>query len=187
MRYKCLEFIFLVVSITIIDCQCNFEPILGTKIGNIKIETDDFELANIMGSILQLLVIIKKETFYNEGEFIRTQDSSLCQFVGEGVDLQQLASFNSTYTNPVLTSARIVGEKILIQGRKRSTLVNSSLLATLLNAINIENHVNLEKSAALVFIQVDGRRILTNFEKKGTIFVGSKKMSWDFKKQLLGS
>ena len=151
MRYKCLVFVFLIFSITIIDSQCNYEPILGTKIGDIKIETDDFELANIMGSILQLLVIIKRETFHHEGDFIRTQDSSLCQFVGDGVDLQQLSSFNSTYTSPILTSARIVGEKILIQGRKRSTLVSSKLLATLLKAINIENHVNLEKSIALVY------------------------------------
>ena len=49
--------------------------------------------------------------------------------------------------------------------------MSSSLLATLVNAIKVENHVNMDGSAALVYIQVDGRRILTKFEKKGTIFV----------------
>ena len=163
MRYKCLVLVLLIVTLKIIDGQCNYEPILGTKVGNIKIETDDFELSNI---ILQLLVIIKRETFHRVGDFVQTSNSSLCQFAGNGVNLQQLSSFNSTFTLPILTSARVIGDKILIQGNKRSTLVSSKLLATLLHAINIENHVNLEKSAALVFIQIDGRRILTNFEKE---------------------
>jgi hypothetical protein len=100
------------------------------------------------------------------GNFVKTSNSSLCQFVAQGVNLQDLTDYNSTFTLPILTSARIIGNKILIQGNKRSTLVDSNLLATLLHAIEVENHVNLEKSSALVFIQIDGRKILTNFDKE---------------------
>jgi hypothetical protein len=156
----------IIFSLKLISTQCSYEPVLGTKVGNIKIERDDFELSNIVNSILQLLVIVKRETFHQVGNFVQTSNSSLCQFVGQGVNLQQLSDYNSTFTLPILTSARVIGNKILIQGNKRSTLVDSNLLATLLHAIDIENHVNLEKSAALVFIQIDGRKILTNFDKE---------------------
>ena len=113
-----------------------------------------------------MLIIVKKETFEQQGEFIKTgKDSNLCQFIGEGINLQQLSDFNTSISLPILTSARIVGEQILIQGQKWSTLVSSSLLATLLKSTKVENHVNMEKSSALVYIQVGGRKILTNFDK----------------------
>ena len=60
MRYKCLEFMFLSISIMKGYSQCFSEPILGTKIGNIHVETDDYELSNFMASILQFAHHCKK-------------------------------------------------------------------------------------------------------------------------------
>ena len=85
MRYK-ISYL-LIYLIMRVNSQCYTEPILGTKIGSVQIETDDFELSNIMSSILQLLIIVKRESLEQQGEFIVTRrDSSLCQFVGEGID-----------------------------------------------------------------------------------------------------
>ena len=147
--------------------QCSNEPVLGTRVGNIRVETDDFEMSEIVSSILELLVVVKRETFEQDyqGDFIKTSNSSLCQFVGEGINLQDLSNYNTTFIHPILTSARIIGNKILIQGNKRSTLVDSHLLATLLHTIGVENHLNIQQSSAVVFLQVDGRKILTNFDK----------------------
>ena len=113
---------------------------------------------------MELLISVKKETFENVGEFVKTgKGSNLCQFVGQGVNLQQLSSLNSSISLPVLTSARVVEDKILIQAQKQSTLVSYSLLAMLLKSIEVENHVDIQKSSALVYIQIGGRKILTNY------------------------
>ena len=122
-----------------VQSQCYSEPILGKKVGNIRVERDDFEIKDFMSAIIQLLIIVKQETFENVGDFFKTgSGSNLCQFVGLEVNLQELTSLNSSITLPVLTSARVVENKILIQGAKQSTLVSYSLLATLLKIINLK-------------------------------------------------
>ena len=55
-----------------VQSQCFSEPILGTKIGNIRVERVDFEIRDFVSAILQLLIIVKKETFENLGEFVKT-------------------------------------------------------------------------------------------------------------------
>ena len=87
----------------------------------------------------------------------------MCSVVGEGVDIQALQGYNRTFNLPVLTSARVIGEKIMIRGRKRSTLLDPNLMATLLQSVNIENHITLDGHPAISFVNEGGRRMLTNF------------------------
>ena len=60
----------------------------------------------------------------------------------------------------------MVSGQILIQGEDRSTLVDPSLLSTLLTSIEIENHVDLTGDPALVYLQTNNRKLLTNFDEK---------------------
>ena len=119
-----------------------------------------------MGSVLDLTLTAMKETFgLVKQDIIRTdEDNDLCSLVGEGVNLQSLDRFNRTFGIPILTSARIFSSKILIQGQDRSTLIDLHLLSTLLTSIELEDHVDLNGNPALVFLQTNNRRLLTDFD-----------------------
>ena len=91
--------------------------------------------ATSSGTMPHLLNTAKKEGFVKlKDKHIRTSPGDLmCSVVGEGIDIQSLNGYNRTCNLPILTSARVVGEKIMIRGRKRSTLLDPNLMATLLN------------------------------------------------------
>ena len=89
----------------------------------------------------------------------------MCSVVGEGIDIQALSGYNRTFNLPILTSARVIGNKIMIRGRKRSTLLDPDLMATLLKSVNIENHITLDGHPAISFINEGGRRMLINFDQ----------------------
>ena len=76
--------------------------------------------------------------------------------------LGSLHGYNRTFNLPILTSAHVIGKKIMIQGRKRSTLLDPDLMATLLKSVNIENLITLEGHPAISFINEGSRRMLKN-------------------------
>ena len=163
MRLICL----LLVSYSDLGAsECLTSSILGTQTRDVQIDIQEFDLNQMMGSVLDLTLTAMKETFgLVKQDIIRTdEDNDLCSLVGEGVNLQSLDRFNRTFGIPILTSARIVSGKILIQGQDRSTLIDLHLLSTLLTSIELEDHVDLNRNPALVFLQTNNRRLLTNFD-----------------------
>ena len=65
--------ILLLGRVITISGQCFQEDVLGTVIGNVKVKQEDFKLSNIMGSIMQLLLLVKRETFVELNDFIKTE------------------------------------------------------------------------------------------------------------------
>ena len=128
----------LLSYLNMICSLCTSKNILGTTVGNIKIETQDFKMEDLMGSVLDLLLLTKKENYEEGMGFIKTAPwDELCSHVGDGVDLQDIGLFNKTFNVPVLTSSIIVGSQVLIRGKKRTSLVHPSLLGTLLKSVGV--------------------------------------------------
>ena len=53
----------------------------------------------------------------------------------------------------------------MIRGRQRSTLLEQKLMSTLLDSVNIENHINMDGHQSISFVNGGGRRMLTNFNQ----------------------
>ena len=153
--------------------ECLTSNILGTTSRDVLIDIQEFNLKEMMESVLDLTLLAKEETIQLIKEDIVRTDSKneMCSIAGEGVNLQNLDRFNRTFGIPILTSARIVNQKILIPGRERGTLIDLNLLSTLLSSIGMENHVDLAGNQALVFLQSDNRKIITNFDSSRPICV----------------
>ena len=96
--------------------ECLTSSILGTQTRDVQIEIQEFDIHQMMGSVLDLTLLAMKETFkLVKEDIVRTDENNeLCSIVGEGVNLQSLDRFNRTFGIPILTSARIVNGKILI-------------------------------------------------------------------------
>ena len=125
--------------------ECLTSNTLGTIRQDVIIETENFDLQEMMSSILDLVLATKMEGFeLVRGNFIKTPPgNNLCALASEGVRLQRLGIFNRTYGTPIMTSSRIVNDKVLLDGLERSALVDIEFLSTLLSAIGIENMSNL--------------------------------------------
>ena len=125
--------------------ECLTSNTLGTIRQDVIIETENFDLQTMMSSILDLVLATKMGGFeLVRGNFIKTPPgNNLCALASEGVRLQRLGIFNRTYGTPIMTSSRIVNNKVLLDGLERSALVDIEFLSTLLSAIGIENHVQL--------------------------------------------
>ena len=98
--------------------QCFTENILGTVTGSVELSQHDYDMNDLMGALLDLLNTAKKENFVKlKDRHIRTNPGDImCSVVGEGIDIQELSTYNKTFNIPILTSARVVGEKIMIGG-----------------------------------------------------------------------
>ena len=104
MRLICL----LLVSYSDLGAsECLTSSILGTQTRDVQIDIQEFDLNQMMGSVLDLTLTAMKETFgLVKQDIIRTdEDNDLCSLVGEGVNLQSLDRFNRTFGIPILTSA----------------------------------------------------------------------------------
>ena len=147
--------------------QCYTENILGTMTGSVELNQEDFSMKDLLGSLLDLMNTAKKEGFVKlKDKHVRTSPGDLmCSVVGEGIDIQALSDYNRTLNLPILTSARVIGKKIMIRGRKRSTLLDPDLMATLLKSVNIDNHITLDGHPAISFINEGGTRMLINFDQ----------------------
>ena len=99
--------------------ECLTSNILGTTSRDVLIDIQEFNIEEMMESVLDLTLLAKKETFkLIKEDIVRTDENNeLCSIAGEGVNLQNLDRFNRTFGIPILTSARIVNKTILIQGR----------------------------------------------------------------------
>ena len=163
---KCLLTILIIcMSENLTNAQCYTDSIMGTNPGSIDLVQNDFSMREMLGSVLDLLMTAKAEGFVklNDNHVRTSPGDMMCSIVGEGVDIQALQDYNKTFHLPILTSARLIGKKIMIRGRQRSTLLEQKLMSTLLLSVNIENHINFDGHQSISFVNEGGRRMLTNF------------------------
>ena len=116
----CLVILLVIwVSEQQVQAQCYTENILGTMTGSVELNQEDFSMKDLLGSLLDLLNTAKKEGFVKlKDKHVRTSPGDLmCSVVGEGIDIQALSGYNRTFNLPILTSARVIGNKIMIRGR----------------------------------------------------------------------
>ena len=130
--------------------------------------TTDIDTTEIIQAFLDLVSLTRRDSFEILGTspaLIHTNPGDdLCSFVSHGISLQALdRTINATHKAPVLTSSRIVGAQILVEGTNVSTLVPKEVFTSLLHILNMEDHSSLTGSPSLVFIQDSSCRIITNF------------------------
>ena len=163
-----LAVLILISGALQVRSQCVMEPVLGSKIASRNVITTEIDTTEILQAFLDLVSLTRRDSFEILGTspvLIHTNPGDdLCSFVSHGISLQALdRTINATHKAPVLTSSRIVGAQILVEGTNVSTLVPKIVFTSLLHTLNMEDHTSLTGSPSLVFIQDSSRRIITNF------------------------
>ena len=56
----------------LIQAQCYSEQVQGTRVGDVSIERDDFDIHNFMEGIVTILIILKQEIWQEKRTFVQT-------------------------------------------------------------------------------------------------------------------
>ena len=86
---------------------------MGTMTGSVDLVQNDFSMKDMLGSLLDLLMMAKEEGFVKiNSNHVRTSPGDMmCSIVGEGVDIQAVQDYNKMFQLPILTSSRIIIKK----------------------------------------------------------------------------
>ena len=144
------------------QCETHSET-FNSPAGGPYFESEEIVPQDMLEDMIGFLKLVRSEWWFETAKNLtitRTGDSS-CAFLGEGVSMDALEDFDSSWSVPLLTDLIIVGDNVFIPG-KLSTLATLEQFAELATILRLKSQVELGKHHRIVVNLVT--RTLHNFD-----------------------
>ena len=118
-------------------------------------------------TMVKYLELLRTEWWYVTASNItvtRMGDDS-CEFVGKGIGLEDLDSFDQNWTVPLLTNLRVVGNRVFIPG-KLATFASIHQFTELVEILQLKSQIEMGKNPRIVLNL--STRTLTNYDSTVT-------------------
>ena len=118
-------------------------------------------------TMVKYLELLRTEWWYvtaNNITVTRMGDDS-CEFVGKGIGLEDLDSFDQNWTVPLLTNLEVVGNRVFIPG-KLATFASINQFTELVEILQLKSQIEMGKNPRIVLNL--STRTLTNYDSTVT-------------------
>ena len=124
MNLKLLLWI-ICISVHAVNGQCYSGVQTSTTTKAKYWEQDEINLRELFESLLDFIRLTREQIWIVDGELIISQSRDVsCALLSEGINIDELdIKLTQNWDLPVMTSAMVIGDKILVSSKAKSTLV----------------------------------------------------------------
>ena len=164
MNYK-LILLCIWACVQAIYGQCFTETQISTTTRGKYWEEDEIDLLEILESMLNFIKLTREQLWLVDGNLIISQSGDVsCALLGKGIDLEELdIQLRMNWNLPVMTSALVVGNKIMVSSKGKSIMVSKVQFTHLAQLLGINDRIDVSLDPHVVFLVQGTERILTNF------------------------
>ena len=152
-------------SVQAVYGQCHTEIQTSTTTKGKFWEEDQIDLMEIFESMLNFIRLTREQLWIVNGDLIISQSGDVsCALLSKGIDIEELdIKLKMSWNLPVMTSALVVGDKIMVSSKGKSILVTKVQFTHLAQLLGINDRIDLTLDPHVVFLVQGTERILTNF------------------------
>ena len=151
-----------------VKCQCSTkDENFNSPDGGPFFSSEEVVPLEMLVDMIEYLELLRTEWWYvtaNNITVTRMGDES-CEFLGKGIGLETLDTFDNNWTVPLLTNLMVVGEKVFIPG-KLSTFASLDQFTELAKILQLKSQIELGKNPKIVLNL--SSRTLTNYDSSVT-------------------
>ena len=142
---KWCKLLWLMSMALTVESQCEtHSETFNSPAGGPYFESEEIVPQDMLKDMIGFLTLVRSEWWFEAAHnftVTRKGDSS-CAFLGEGVSMDALEDFDSSWSVPLLTDLVIVGENVFIPG-KITTLATLEQFAELATILRLKSQVEL--------------------------------------------